>query len=97
MLGSAWAVVMSWPQLALPPCALPRVMGSSHGPSPARRKEWEQWQQAERAPRHLSLSIPTLSSPRSHHLGSDLAVDTARGQSQGMGCSWGHSCPQSPP
>lgn len=73
------------PQLPLPPCALPRVMGSNHGPSPARRKEWEQRQQIG----NLSLSIPTLSSPRSHHLRSESGCGLSKRTEQGCGMQLG--------
>lgn len=91
MLGAGLSMGSGYarPQPALPPCALPRVMGRNHGPSPARRKEWEQRQQAGRAPGDLSLSIPTLSSPGSHHLGSESCCGLSKGTEQGCGMQLG--------
>lgn len=62
---------------------------SNYSPSPARRKEWEQRQQAGRAPGDLSLSIPTLSSPRSHCLGCEPCCGLSKGTEQGCGTQLG--------
>lgn len=54
-----------------------------------RRKEWEQRQQAGRAPGDLSLSIPTLSGPRSHCLGCEPCCGLSKGTEQGCGMQLG--------